>query len=135
MERRRNHNAPFERLIMFDNIKNFGNLMKVAGQAREKAAELQERLAEIRVTGESGGGAVRVTVNGQGKAQNVELDAPLLAGLAGDDKEMVEDLIAAAINDATDKVQERVMEETRKLTGGLDLPGMDQLIGGDSGGR
>jgi len=120
---------------MFDNIKNFGNLMKMAGQAREKAAELQERLAEIRVTGESGGGAVRVTVNGQGKAQNVELDAPLLAGLAGDDKEMVEDLIAAAINDASDKVQERVMEETRKLTGGLDLPGMDQLIGGDGGGQ
>lgn len=113
---------------MFDNIKNIGNLMKMAAQAKERAGEMQAELEAARVTGESGGGAVRVTLNGKGRAMRIDIDQALMAGLAGDDKTMAEELIAAAFNDGMDKVQELVMEKTREMTGGMDLPGMDSLL-------
>lgn len=114
---------------MFDNFKNMGNLMKMAGQAREKAEQMQAELERESVTGEAGAGAVRVTLNGKGRAQKVELDAAMLSDLTGEDKEMAEDLIAAAFNAAMEKVQQLVMDKTRELTGGMDLPGMENLLG------
>jgi len=113
---------------MFDNIKNLGNVMKMAAQAKEKAGEMQAELERSRVTGESGCGAVRVTLNGKGRAQRVDIDPALMAGLAGDDKTMAEELIAAAFNDGMEKVQELVMEKTREMTGGLNIPGMEGLL-------
>lgn len=115
---------------MFDNIRNMGNIMKLAGQAREKAEQMQAELERETVTGEAGAGAVRVTLNGKGRAQRIDLDPAMLSDLAGDDKEMAEDLIAAAFNAAMEKVQNLVMEKTRELTGGMDLPGMENLLGG-----
>lgn len=114
---------------VFDNFKNLGNIMKMAGQAREKAEQMQAELEQETVVGESGAGAVRVTLNGKGKALNVELDPAMLSDLAGEDKEMAEDLIAAAFNSAMTKVQELVMEKTRELTGGMDLPGLENMLG------
>ena len=114
---------------MFGNMKNIGNLMKMAGQAKEKAQQMQAELEAATVTGEAGGGAVRVTCNGKGRVQRLEFDDPLFQGLVGDDKVMAEELIAAAMNDAMDKVQQLVMDKTRELTGGLDLPGMEGLLG------
>lgn len=114
---------------MFDGLKNLGNLMKMAGQAKEKAAELQAELEKKQVIGESGGGAVRVTMNGKGVCRQVEFDSNLLLGLAGDDKTMVEELTAAAINQANEKVRALALEETRKLMGGMDLPpGLEDVI-------
>jgi len=121
---------------MFDNFRNIGSLMKMAGQAREKAQQMQSELEQVRVTGEAGGGAVRVTCNGKGKAQRVEIDPNMLGGLTADnddDKVMVEELIAAAMNDAMDKVQQAVMEKTREMTGDMNIPGLEQLLGGETG--
>ena len=81
------------------------------------------------MTGEAGAGAVRVTCNGKGVCLRVEFDANLLLGLAGDDKAMVEELTAAAINQANEKVKQLALEETRKLMGGMDLPpGIEQML-------
>lgn len=115
---------------MFGNLKDIGKIMKMAGEAKERAAEMQAELERRTVTGESGGGAVRVTLNGKGRCLRIETDPALFAGLVGDDKDMAEDLIAAAFNDGMEKVQQVVLEETQKITGGLDLPGMDQMLGG-----
>ncbi|MEX2671125.1 MAG: YbaB/EbfC family nucleoid-associated protein [Phycisphaeraceae bacterium] len=115
---------------MFDQFKNFGNLMKNAGAIREKAEQLKEELANRTVEGEAGGGAVRVTLNGKGQAMKVELDQNLLMGIAGDDKVIVEELIAAAINDGMEKVQRLLQEEMQKAAGGFDIPGLSGLFGG-----
>lgn len=114
---------------MFDKIKQMGELMKMAGQAKERMAELQAELEKKQVEGESGGGAVRVVLNGKGRVLKLEMDKPLLMGIAGDDKEMVEDLIVAAFNQGMDRVQELMAEQMQGLTGGMDMPDLEKLIG------
>lgn len=114
---------------MFDKFRDMASLMKNAAAMRERAEQLKAELEKRTVEGESGGGAVRVTMNGKGRVVRVELDRPLLTGIAGDDKTVVEELIASAVNAAADKVQELLAEEVRKLTGGMDLPDMSGLLG------
>lgn len=122
---------------MFDQMKNIKNLAGMLGNAtelREKFQRMQEELARRTVEGDAGAGAVRVTVNGKLEVVRVELDRPLVTALAGDgadaDKEMVEELIASATNAALTKAQQMMREEMSKLTGGMNLPGMDNLLGG-----
>ena len=116
---------------MFDNIKNLGALMKNAGEIKQKADELQQHLERQTIEGESGGGAVRVTMNGKGHVLRIQLDQPLLAGIAGDDKEIVEELIASAVNAATARMHQLVAQEMSKITGGLNIPGLtDDLDAG-----
>jgi DNA-binding YbaB/EbfC family protein len=100
-------------------MKNFSDLMKQAQQIQQKFSEAQDRLAQIEAEGQSGGGMVRVTINGKGVAKRVQID-PTLA----DPKEigMLEDLLLAAMNDAKAKVDAKSQEEMQKLTGGLPLP-------------
>lgn len=105
-------------------MKNIGQIMKQAQQMQTKMAELQERLAELEVSGAAGGGMVRVTMSGKGELRGVKID-PSLAD--PDDIEVLEDLIMAAANDAKAKVEARVQEEMQKLTGGLQLPPGMQL--------
>ena len=114
---------------MFDQLKNLTALMKNAGEIRQRAEQFKAELERKTVDGESGGGAVRVTLNGKGRTLRVQIDQPLLVGLAGDDKTMVEELIAAAFNNAHDKLQQLVTDELRKASGGLNLPGMEGLLG------
>lgn len=113
---------------MFDQFKNLGNMMKMAGEAKQRAAEMQAELERRTVTGESGGGAVRVTLNGKGRCLRLETDPALFAGLVADDKAMAEELIAAAFNDGMGKVQQVVAEELKKVTGGMDLPGLEGMV-------
>jgi hypothetical protein len=121
---------------MFDQIKNLGALMKNAGQIREKAEQLKTELERRTVEGESGGGAVRVIMNGRMRVLRIDLDQPMMAAFvsggddSGGDKTMVEELIAAAVNNATDKVQQLLAEQMQELTGGMNLPGMENLLGG-----
>ena len=115
---------------MFDQFKNMAYLMKNAGQIREDAERIKEELKQKTVTGESGGGAVCVTVNGHGNVMRVHLEQPLLVGIAGDDKAMVEELITAAANDAVAKVKRMVAEEVRKATGGMEIPGLEDMLKG-----
>jgi DNA-binding YbaB/EbfC family protein len=101
-------------------MKNLGQLMKQAQEMQTKMGELQAKLAEAEVTGQSGGGMVEVTLNGKFDVRRVRIDK----SIAGpDDVEILEDLIVAAFADAKSKAEARVQEEMKKLTGGLNLPG------------
>jgi len=93
-------------------------LMRQAQQMQENMGKLQEQLASIEVEGQSGAGMVRVTMTCRRDVKRVSIDSSLLA----DDKEMLEDLVAAAINDAVRKVEAAVHEKMAALTGGLGLP-------------
>ena len=93
-------------------------LMKQAQQVQENMRKLQEQFASIEVQGQSGGGMVKVTMTCRHDVKRVNIDPSLLA----DDKEMLEDLVAAAINDAAHKVEATVQEKMAVLTGGLGLP-------------
>ena len=101
-------------------MKNLGQLMKQAQEMQAKMGELQAKLAEAEVTGQSGGGMVEVTLNGKFDLRRVKID-PSIA--KPDDVEMLEDLIVAAFADAKAKAEAQVQEEMKKLTGGLNLPG------------
>jgi nucleoid-associated protein EbfC len=118
---------------MFDNFKNLASLMSQAGQLKEKLADIQEQLAARTVEADAGAGAVRVVMNGKLEVQRVELDRAMIRTLAGEgddaDQQMIEELITAAMNAATAKVREMIQQEFAGLTGGLNLPGMDNLLG------
>ncbi len=100
-------------------MKNLGQMMKQAQQMQAKMAEMQEGLGALEISGGSGGGLVSVTLNGKGEMRSIKIDSSLVNP---DDVEMLEDLVAAAFNDAKAKVEAHVQEEMSKLTGGLNLP-------------
>ena len=95
-----------------------GNLMKQAQKMQEELQKAQEELARLEVTGESGGGLVKVVMNGRHEVRRVEIDDSLM----GDDREMREDLVAAACNDAVHKVEAQNKERMAGLTSGISLP-------------
>ena len=95
-----------------------GNLMKQAQQMQADMQKAQQEIASLEVTGESGGGLVNVTMTGRHEASRVEIDDSLV----GDDKDMLEDLIAAAINDATHKVEAATQDRMSSVTDGMNLP-------------
>lgn len=100
-------------------MKNLGQMMKQAQEMQSRMAEMQQRLQEAEVIGQAGGGMVRVTVNGKHEVRRVQID-PVLIDPA--EAEVLEDLIAAAVNDARGKIEVHMQEEMQKLTGGLNLP-------------
>lgn len=97
---------------------NFKNMMKQAQQMQAKMVEAQERLAQINVEGASGGGMVKVVVNGRTEAQSVKIDPSIVDK---NDVEMLEDLIVAAFNDAKQKAETKMQEEMSKATSGIPL--------------
>tara|TARA_B100000214_G_C23574242_1_gene448755 strand:- start:160 stop:483 length:324 start_codon:yes stop_codon:yes gene_type:complete len=98
---------------------NFGNMMKQAQQMQKKMSEAQEKLNNIEVEGVSGGGVVKVVASAKGEIKKISLDNSLLKV---EEKEILEDLIVAAINDAKQKGETATQEEMKSLTGGLSLP-------------
>ena len=98
---------------------NIGNMMKQAQQLQKKMSEAQEKLNEIEVDGTSGGGLVRVTSTAKGTFKKISIDQSLIKD---EEKEILEDLIIAAINDAKQKGEIAAQEEMKSLTGGLSLP-------------
>ena len=100
-------------------MKNLGQLMKQAQEMQSRMQEMQQKLGELELEGASGGGMVRVAVNGRGEMRRIKID-PSLADAK--EIEVLEDLIVAAFNDAKAKVEARVAEEMQRLTGGLALP-------------
>jgi DNA-binding YbaB/EbfC family protein len=104
---------------VIENMKGgIGNLMKQAQQLQANMQKAQAEIATMEVTGESGGGMVKVTINGRHEAKRVQIDpsVPL------DDREMVEDLVAAAINDAVHRLEAASQEKMAGLMGGMNLP-------------
>jgi len=100
-------------------MKNLQDLMKQAGEMQAKMQEMQEKMAEMEAEGSAGGGMVKVVMNGKGYCKAVAVDPSLLAA---DEREVLEDLIAAAINDAKAKSETVMKDEMAKLTEGLPLP-------------
>jgi len=96
-----------------------GEMMKQAQKMQDQLKRAQEELAELEVTGEAGGGMVRIVMSGRHDARRVQIDPSLI----GQDKEMLEDLIVAAVNDAVRKVEHTSRERLAGLTAGLNLPG------------
>ena len=95
-----------------------GDIMKQAQQMQEGMQKAQEEIAKMEVTGESGAGLVKITMTGKHDVKNVIIDPKLL----GDDKDMLEDLIAAAVNDANRRVENMTQEKMSGLTAGMNLP-------------
>lgn len=95
-----------------------GQLMKQAQEMQANMQKAQEEMASINVTGESGAGMVKITMSCKHQVQSVEIDDTLV----GDDKEMLEDLITAAFNDAIRKVEQTVQEKFSGMASGLNLP-------------
>ncbi len=121
---------------MFDqlkNLKSLAGLMGNAGEIKEKFEQMQAELARIEIEADAGAGAVRVTVNGKMQILQVNLDPAMITALAGEgadaDKVMIEELIVAATNAAMEKAQLAVKDQMAELTGGMNLPGLDGLLG------
>ncbi|KPK70354.1 MAG: nucleoid-associated protein [Acidithiobacillales bacterium SM23_46] len=97
-----------------------GNILKQAQAMQENLKKAQEELTKVEVTGAAGGGLVAVTMSGRHDVRKVQIDPSLLQ----EDKEVLEDLIAAAINDAVRKVEQTAQERMSGLTAGLNVPGL-----------
>ncbi len=95
-----------------------GNLMKQAQKMQADLQKVQEELAKAEVQGQSGGGLVKVTINGKHEVRRVKIDDSLM----GDDREMLEDLVAAAMNDAVHRLEEHTKESMSGVTSGINLP-------------
>jgi DNA-binding YbaB/EbfC family protein len=107
---------------MFKGLGGLGDMagmMKKAQEMQGKMAEMQEEMHNVMVTGESGAGLVKATCTAKGELKGLDIDPSIFNG---DDKEVVEDLILAAIKDAQGKASERAAEEMGKLTEGMGLP-------------
>jgi DNA-binding YbaB/EbfC family protein len=102
-------------------MKGMANMMKQAQKLQAQILKLQEELAEKTVEAASGGGMVKVAVNGKQQIVSVEIDKEVVDP---DDIEMLQDLILAAVNEALSKSQEMVSTEMSKLTGGMNIPGL-----------
>ncbi len=95
-----------------------GQLMQQAQKMQESMQKAQEELANLSVTGEAGAGMVKVTMTGKHQVSAVSIDDKLI----GEDRDMLEDLVAAACNDAVRRIAEQTQERMSGLAGGLDLP-------------
>ena len=99
-------------------MSDFNNLISQAKKMQEKMKETQEALKKIEVEGISGGGVVKVIMNGEGELKKITIEDSSFK----ESKEIVEDLIVAAHNDAKFKLKKKTSEEISKVTGGIDLP-------------
>jgi hypothetical protein len=102
---------------MFGGKGGLGNLMKQAQEMQKNMQAAQQEIAEMEVTGEAGGGMVKVTMTGKHELVKVSIDDSLM-----DDKEMLEDLFAAAVNSASRRVEEVTQDKMGGLTAGMNLP-------------
>ena len=105
-------------------MKDLGAMMKQVQQMQTRMQDMQAKLGQMTVTGQSGGGVVKVTLNGKGTLTGTDIDQSLLKA---DEKEILEDLIVAAHADAKGRLEQLVAEEMKAITGGLPLPPGFQL--------
>jgi nucleoid-associated protein EbfC len=97
---------------------NMGNMLKQAQAMQQNLQKAQAEIVNIEVVGESGGGMVKVTMNGKHNVMKVQLEPAVVS----EDREMLEDLIVAATNDAVTKVEARIQEKMSSVMGGMQLP-------------
>lgn len=108
-------------------MKNLGQMMKQVQEMQTKMQEMQAGLADAELHGASGGGLVSVTLNGHGEARGISIDPSLMKE---DERQILEDLVVAAYNDARAKVDAHAKEKTKEIMGGVELPpGMNLPFG------
>lgn len=112
---------------MFKELSQLASLMKQAQGMSGKMQELKDRMAAVRGEGQAGGGMVAVEVNGQMKVVSCRIDQALMQS---GDREMLEELVCAATNQALDKIRETQVNEMQQLTGGLNIPGLGNALAG-----
>ena len=100
-------------------MKNLADIMKQVQSMQTRMGDMQTKLEAMTVTGQSGGGLVKVTMNGKASVQSVSIDPSLMTA---DEREILEDLLVAAHADAKNKVEVIAAEEMQSITGGLPLP-------------
>jgi DNA-binding YbaB/EbfC family protein len=103
----------------------YGNLAKMAQQMQAEMAKVQAEIETMTVEGTAGGGAVKCVVNGHGEVVSLTITPDA----ASDDVEMLQDLITAAVNDGVHQVKAQIDEKTKRITGGMNIPGMPGMIG------
>jgi DNA-binding YbaB/EbfC family protein len=104
----------------------YGNLAKMAQQMQAEMAKVQAEIETMTVEGTAGGGAVKCVVNGHGEVVSLTISPD---AVSPDDVEMLQDLITAAVNDGVHQVKAQVDEKTKRITGGMSIPGMPGMIG------
>lgn len=97
---------------------NLGNLMKEAQKMQQRMQEAQQQLSQLLVDGEAGGGMIKIKMNGRHDVTEVKINPSLM----DEEVEMMEDLVAAAVNDAVRKVEKASKEKISQLTAGLNIP-------------
>lgn len=102
-------------------MKNLGSIMKQAQKIQAEIAKVQEELAQKTVEASAGGGMVTVVVNGKQEIVSIKFEPEVVDA---NDLDMLQDLVVASVNEALRKSQEMVSEEMRKITGGLNIPGL-----------
>ncbi|MGE4062209.1 MAG: YbaB/EbfC family nucleoid-associated protein [Rhodospirillaceae bacterium] len=100
-------------------MKNLGNIMKQVQDMQTRMSEMQDKLAQLEITGSAGAGMVQATLIGKCELRRLKIDPALMKP---EETEVLEDLIVAAVNDARGKVEKNAQDEMSKLTGGLPLP-------------
>lgn len=109
---------------------NLMNIMKQVQNAQKRAETAQKELAALEIIGESAGGAVKVTCDGQGKFKSIKISAEVInpenpAAVDAETIEMLEDVISAAIKQANDKASKEMGEKMKQITGGISIPGLN----------
>lgn len=112
---------------MFNKLGQMADMVKQAGQMREAMKEASETLGKLKVTGESGSGKVQVTLTGKMEVDSVRIDPSLVGTIPVNE---LEGLLHYAINDALKRVRDEAASRMAHLTGGMNLPGIDKLMGG-----
>lgn len=110
---------------MFKGLGNLASLMKQAQEIQGRMGEIREELSHMRESGAAGGGMVRVESNGLQRIVSCDIDESLWES---GDREMLEDLVMAAANQALEKAKRAAAEEFKKAAGGLDVPGLDDFL-------
>ena len=100
-------------------MNNMSQIMKQAKAMQEKMAEMQKKIEETEIEGSSGGGAVKIVMNGKHEVKNLFIDPSVVNS---DEKEVLEDLIIAALNDANKKIAENTNDQLGSISGGMGLP-------------
>ena len=110
---------------MFKGLGQLASLMKQAQQLQGRMKDMQEILRKLKVEGTAGGGMVTVEMNGQQQLLACRIEESLFAS---HDRELVEDVVVAAVNQAMEKVRQTTAEEMSKITGGMDVPGLSNAL-------
>ncbi len=103
-------------------MKGFGNIMKQAQKMQEEMAKIQEKAAGMEIQAAAGGGMVTVSANGNQEIVSIKIEKEVIDS---DDPEMLQDLVLAAVNEALRKSKDMLKDEMAKITGGMNIPGLE----------